>query len=240
MLWKLNAAFPSVIWQIYDWYLQPNAGYYFMQNAVEPIHIQFNQNDSTVAVINRTHHATGTLMLQADVYDTGNKQLFHQLATANLPDAGVKEVIPMAYVLKPLKGLSFVVLSLKNSKGNIISRNTYWMAPGNNYTAVNALPKTQVTTKLLKTEKGKTENKWTLQITNNSDRLAFFLRPQLLLNGEELRPSYWSASYISLAPHESSTVWVSAPVAKLGKKSPAITVEGWNVPKQYVNITAVK
>jgi len=33
MLWKLNAAFPSVIWQIYDWYLQPNAGYYFMQNA---------------------------------------------------------------------------------------------------------------------------------------------------------------------------------------------------------------
>ena len=33
MLWKLNAAFPSVVWQIYDWYLEPNAGYYFMRNA---------------------------------------------------------------------------------------------------------------------------------------------------------------------------------------------------------------
>jgi len=43
MLWKLNAAFPSVVWQIYDWYLQPNADYYFMQNAVEPVHAQFNQ-----------------------------------------------------------------------------------------------------------------------------------------------------------------------------------------------------
>ena len=34
MLWKLNAAFPSVVWQIYDWYLLPNAGYYFMQKAL--------------------------------------------------------------------------------------------------------------------------------------------------------------------------------------------------------------
>ena len=46
MLWKLNAAFPSVIWQIYDWYLEPNAGYYFMQNACEPVHIQMNYDDS--------------------------------------------------------------------------------------------------------------------------------------------------------------------------------------------------
>ena len=40
MLWKINAAFPSVVWQVYDWFLMPNAGYYFMQNACEPVHIQ--------------------------------------------------------------------------------------------------------------------------------------------------------------------------------------------------------
>ncbi|MBS1528379.1 MAG: beta galactosidase jelly roll domain-containing protein, partial [Bacteroidetes bacterium] len=39
MLWKLNAALPSVVWQIYDWYLEPNAGYYAMQNACQPVHI---------------------------------------------------------------------------------------------------------------------------------------------------------------------------------------------------------
>jgi hypothetical protein len=61
MLWKLNAALPSVVWQIYDWYLEPNAGYYAMQNACEPLHIQFNQDDSTAAVINRMHKATGML-----------------------------------------------------------------------------------------------------------------------------------------------------------------------------------
>ncbi|MBS7566645.1 beta galactosidase jelly roll domain-containing protein [Mucilaginibacter sp. Bleaf8] len=237
MLWKLNAAFPSVIWQIYDWYLQPNAGFYAMQNAVEPIHIQFNQNDSTVAVLNRTHAPTGTLMLQADVYNTKGKQLFHQMATANLSDEGVKEVIPMAYVLKPLKELSLVVLNIKDTKGKVISRNAYWMAPGNDYTSLSSMPNAQLQTTLVKTEKGKTENKWTLQITNKSSQVAFFVRPQLLVNNDEIRPSYWSASYITLAPNESATVSVSAPVAKLTGGAPTITVEGWNVRKQSVTLS---
>jgi beta-galactosidase/beta-glucuronidase len=239
MLWKLNAAFPSVIWQIYDWYLQPNAGYYFMQNAVEPLHIQFNQNDSTVAVVNRMHKPTGTLMLEANIYNTHTKQIFHQLAIASLEDEGVKNVIPLAYVLKPVKEFSFVELSLKNAKGQILSRNTYWMAPGNDYTALNKLPKTQLKTTLLKTVKSKTEQQWTLQISNNSNQLAFFVRPQLMVKGEELRPSYWSASYITLAPHQSSTISVSAPLSKING-TPTITVEGWNVAKQNVKLTTSK
>jgi beta-galactosidase/beta-glucuronidase len=240
MLWKLNAAFPSVIWQIYDWYLQPNAGYYFMQNAVEPVHIQFNLNDSTVAVLNRTHQPTGTLTLQADVYNTATKQVFHQLATASLNEEGVKEVIPMAYILKPVKELSFVVLSLKNSKGQVVSRNAYWMHPNNDYTSLNNLPNTQLQTTLLRTQKGKTENQWTIQISNNSDKLAFFVRPQLMLNNEELTPSYWTASYFTLAPHESTTISVGVPVAKLAGKTPFITVEGWNVKKQTLMLNNVR
>ena len=75
MLWKLNAALPSVVWQIYDWYLEPNAGYYAMQNSCEPVHIQFNQDDSTVAVINRMHRPTGILTAKADIYDIDSKLL---------------------------------------------------------------------------------------------------------------------------------------------------------------------
>ena len=29
-LWKVNAAWPSMMWQVFDWYLRPNAGYYSM------------------------------------------------------------------------------------------------------------------------------------------------------------------------------------------------------------------
>ena len=55
MLWKLNAAFPSVVWQVYDWFLQTNAGYYFMQNACEPLHIQLNLVNNKVTVVNRRY-----------------------------------------------------------------------------------------------------------------------------------------------------------------------------------------
>ena len=55
---------------------------------------------------------------------------------------------------------------------------------------------------ILKDEKGKIEREWTLHITNTTNRIAFFVRPQLMCNGEEILPSFWSESYFTLAPGE--------------------------------------
>ena len=236
MLWKLNAAFPSVIWQIYDWYLEPNAGYYAMQNAVEPLHIQFNQNDSTVAIINRTHHATGSLSADAAIYTTDTKLLKSvHLDNLGLAKEGTQSVIKLKGALASIKGVSFVVLNLKNTAGKVISHNVYWMAPDNDFTSFNKMKRTQVVAKVLKGTKGISDNKWTVQLSNNSSQIAFFVRPQLMKNGEEVMPSYWSANYFTLAPHESITVTVSAPVAKLGSATPTILIEGWNIDKQTLS-----
>ena len=237
MLWKLNAALPSVIWQIYDWYLEPNAGYYAMQNACEPIHIQFNQDDSTVMMINRTHHATGIMTAKADVYDIDSKLV--KSFTVNhigLGEAGTQSAIQLKDLLTAKKGISFVVLNLTNAAGLTISHNVYWIAPGDDFSGFNTMKPTQVQVKILKTEKGATQNKWTMQISNNTAKLAFFVRPQLMKNGEEVMPSYWTSNYFTLAPNESTTVAVSAPVAKLGGVQPIILVEGWNVAKQVITL----
>jgi beta-galactosidase/beta-glucuronidase len=238
MLWKLNSALPSVVWQIYDWYLEPNAGYYAMQNAVEPLHIQFNQDDSTAAVINRIHNATGLLTASAAIYDI-NSQLVKSFKVNHigLAEAGTQEVIPLKDVLKQVKGVSFVVLNLTNAAGKTVSHNVYWLAPGDDFTGFNALQSTQVQVKVLKAEKGISEKKWTLRFINPTHKLAFFVRPQLLKNGEEVMPSYWTANYFTLAPNESITVSVSAPNAKLGKEQPAVLVEGWNIPKQVITLS---
>lgn len=235
MLWKLNAALPSVVWQIYDWYLEPNAGYYAMQNAVEPVHIQLNLDDSVVAVINRTHHATGSLSASVAIYDTESKVIKSvNAAHIGLADAGTQEVMPLKDVLKAAKGVSFVVLNLKNTAGKTISHNVYWMAADNDFTSLNTMKNAQVQVKVIKSEKQISENKWTLQFTNSSDQLAFFVRPQLMRNGEEVMPSYWTGNYFTLAPKESITVSVSAPAARLGGANPTILVEGWNIGKQMV------
>lgn len=235
MLWKINAAFPSVIWQIYDWYLEPNAGYYFEQNACEPLHVQLNPLDFNVTVLNRTYHTHSNLTVQADVYGIDSKLLFHQEEKISLSTTDVKEPFSLSKVLSDAKGVNFVVLNLKNASGKVISHNVYWMAADNDYKAMSSMPQTQVKATVLKSEKLNRETKWTVKLTNSSKLMAFFIHPQLISDEEEVLPSYWSANYFSLAPGESITVTVSAS-STLKSKNREIMIEGWNIEKQSVKL----
>ena len=178
MLWKLNAAFPSVMWQVYDWYLEPNAGYYFMQNACEPIHVQLNAINNTVTVINRTYHPISNLVIQAEVFGMNSKPLLRQTARINLSASVVKESFSLSHALTESKGISFVVLNLKDAGGKIISHNVYWLATDNNFTALRSMAGSQVETAVLKKELIKTETCWTLKFTNNTQATGiFYLSP---------------------------------------------------------------
>jgi hypothetical protein len=230
MLWKLNAAFPSVVWQVYDWFLMPNAGYYFMQNACEPVHIQLNLSNNKVMVLNRTYKSFSGLTAQADIYSLGSKPLFHESIDVSLVPTDIKETSSLDKILKEAKGVSFIVLNLKNSSGKILSHNVYWISPDGDYKSMNEMNETNIYVSELKEEKGKIDNKWTIQITNNTGKMAFFIRPQLMSCGEEILPSFWSVNYFTLAPGESTAVSVTCPSAKLKDGDPVLKVSGWNVP----------
>jgi hypothetical protein len=230
MLWKLNAAFPSVVWQVYDWFLMPNAGYYFMQNACEPVHVQLNISNNKVMVVNRTYKQISGLTAQADVYSIDSKQLFHENVNVSMGPAVAKEISSLDKVLKEADGVAFVVLNLKNPSGKVISHNVYWVSKDGGYKSMNEMAKTNVNITMLKEEKGKTDRGWTVQITNSTGKIAFFIRPQLLSGGEEILPSYWSESYFTLAPGESTSVSVTCPSSKLVDAEPVFKVSGWNVP----------
>ena len=234
MLWKLNAAFPSVIWQVYDWYLEPNAGYYFMQNSCEPVHVQLNPITNVVSAINRSYHPVSDLTLSADVYDLDSKLVYHQNASVNLTVSDVKESISLSEILATSKSVNFVVLNLKNKAGKNISHNTYWLKPDNNFNALNSMARTQIESKIVNKVPGKTETGWTVQFTNPSKQLAFFVNPRLMNGGEELLPAFWSANYFSLAPGESLTVKVHASSAQLKGKTQVLLVKGWNVDEKAI------
>ena len=234
MLWKLNAAFPSVVWQVYDWFLQPNAGYYFMQNACEPVHIQLNLSNNKVTVINRTYKQVSNLISQVDLYSLDSKSIFHETVNISLSPSDVKETTSLSSLLANAKGVIFVVLNLKDASGKVISHNIYWISSDGDYKAMSEMAGTNVSVNVLKSGKGKNDRKWTLQITNTSDKIAFFIRPQLMAHGEEILPGFWSENYFSLAPDESTTVTVSCPVISLIGPSPVIKVSGWNVAEQEI------
>ena len=236
MLWKLNSAFPSVVWQVYDWFLMPNAGYYFMQNACEPVHIQLSINDFKVLVINRTYQPLSGLVAQVELFSMDSKSLFHEEKNISLSATEVKETSTISSALANLKGVNFVVLNLKNNIRKVISHNVYWLSNDGVYKSLNEMQKTKVNAKVILSSKGKSETSWTIQFTNATNKLAFFIRPQLMAAGEEVLPSYWTSNYFTLAPSETTTVSVSCPKVTLDGKNPVIKISGWNVNEEEIKL----
>jgi hypothetical protein len=229
MLWKLNAAFPSVVWQIYDWYLEPNAGYYFMQNACEQVHIQLNADDSSIAVVNRNYVSKKGLHYSVELFALEGKSLYNHSGNLDVGAFSVEKVLAMNQVLLGRQGIFFLVLNLIDSSGKAVSHNVYWLSRSNDFHDLKNMPLTRIQTKLLKTETNSGNgNKWTYEFSNPSGRLAFFINAQLWNDREEIMPSFWSANYFSLAPGEKIQVSVSCPVGYALKK-PILKLEGWNV-----------
>jgi len=240
MLWKLNAAFPSVVWQVYDWYLEPNAGYYFMQNACEPLHVQLNLDDSMVAVVNRTYERAPRLTINADVLDINGKLLHHQSGKISLDTSDVKKVFPLASILAKSQGIVFIALNATDASGKLVSRNTYWMQPQNDYSSLSQMKQATVQVKLVSASKVKSDYKYTLQFSNTSGQLAFFINPQIMIHDEEIMPSFWTQNYFSLSAHESITVTVSCPLAKLNGNQPQLVTSGWNLAKTQLPLIAIR
>lgn len=236
MLWKLNAAFPSVVWQVYDWFMMPNSGYYFMQRACEPLHIQLNLVNNKVTVVNRAYKPASNLTANVDLFNLDSKLIFHETVNVSLSQSDVKETSSLSSALAEAGGVTFVILNLEDASGRVVSRNTYWLSGNNDYKKMNDMPETAVKARVLKSENQKSEKKWTIQFTNTTDRIAFFIHPQVMVNNDEVLPCFWSDNYFTLAPSESTTVTVSCPVVKLNGKTPEIKISGWNVNQQYLLI----
>jgi len=243
MLWKLNAAFPSVAWQVFDWYLEPNAGYYFMQRACEPVHIQLNRDDSSVALVNRTYQSRKELRYVADILDINGRSLYRQEGHANLNTTEARSVLSLADQLKKEKGITFLILTLYDAGGKQLSRNTYWMSPGHDFNGLHQMPSASLNIKAQPKPSAPASSKnfspaeyasWTVTIKNTSDKLAFFLNPQLIKDGEEVLPSYWSDNYFSIPPGETITTTVSCPKAMIKAIAPELRLEGWNITQQNI------
>ena len=228
LLWKLNPAFPSVIWQIFDYYLAPNAGYYFMQSSNEKLHVQLNLDDSVVAVINRTFHAENNLTVDASVYDINGKQLFTQKTSLNIGESEVKKTSTLSSILSKYTALSFVVLNLKDADGKLISHNVYWFAKEHQYQALKDLKPAKLSVKTIQKKTDQTNTIWTFQFTNTTNQIAFFVHPKITSKGEELFPGFWTGNYFTLAPGESIQLDASYPKATISNKKLQLNLSGWN------------
>ncbi|MDL2256967.1 discoidin domain-containing protein [Bacteroidales bacterium OttesenSCG-928-I14] len=69
LIWMSQSAYPSFVWQTYDYYYDATGAYWGAKKACEPLHIQWNHSNNSVKVINTTLNDYTGLKAKATVYN---------------------------------------------------------------------------------------------------------------------------------------------------------------------------
>lgn len=243
--WMHNSAWPSMIWQLYDFFLQPTGGFYGAQKACEPLHLQYSYDDASIWVVNARMEIYGDLEAHAAVYTMNMEKKFEKGVTVSLGSNDRQSLfsIPAIDTLTPVY---FLFCSLKN-KGTIVSRNCYWFPTTKDIftdtvkqhyywplkqhadmSTLRSMPKAEVTTSF---DIREAADKFSIEVSivNTSDAIAFFLKAAVInkKNGESIVPVYWSDNCITLLPSEQVTIIGTLPKTA-AVKDIDVVVEKWN------------
>jgi len=227
MLWKLNATWPQVLWQLYDWFLNPNSAYFYAKKALEPLHIQLNENNFTVSVINTNHKEHANLTASVCVYDFNLNVRWKKEEKFTIAEDRYKEL----FKLPEIEGLTttyFVKLELKDQKGDLVSDNFYWFS-SKDKTDLSDITKLQKVDLDIKHELSYALEEVVMKVTvkNPSDKLAFFNRLMITKGqgGEEVLPTFWSDNFFSLLPGEMKTVTARFARQDIEGKEPVLVLD---------------
>lgn len=227
MLWKLNTAAPEVLWNIYDWYLNPHAAYYFSKKALEPLHIQLNANNNQVSVINILSKQFDGLKVRARAYDTEMKMKWEREEAIDMKADCYQEVFKVPS-LADITPVYFVKLELLDAKGKVLSDNIYWRSSKNpeNYSELSKLEYVKPELSY-KAEETKDECIIKVKVKNTDRKISFMNRLAVVKKNtnEEILPTFWDDNFITLLPGEEKSV--TAKVSKIDLKGSAyiITVD---------------
>ena len=230
--WMSNPAHPSFVWQLYDYDLEPNSSLFAVESASEMVHIQMNESNGNLQVINNQPRPISGATAHLSILNLDGKSVLERDYPVNGPaDTAINlGAIPLP---KDLSAVYFVRLQLRDSAGNILSRNLYWKpnpANGEDLTPLNQLPVMHLTGTITRHDaNGRVLLDVTL--TNPGDTMALMAHLQLRRksSGQRVLPVFYSDNYISLAPGESRTVTIDASEADLKGDTPLVVLDGWNV-----------
>jgi hypothetical protein len=232
LLWKSNSSWPSMVWQLYDWYLQANAGYYGAQNASEPVHIQMNRDSLDIVVLNALDHQVSNVTLSAVLYNLKAEAIWQQKSTTGLKENGVTRTGWVVPVDK--NEVQFLRLSITGQTGEVISENTYWINESYDFTSLSNLQPAAISGKMIKKE-GTERTDFDLILKNEGNGIAFMIACTLrgAASGMELLPSLWNKNYLTLLPGETVHINVSINNQDI-TETPVISCKAFNMEKDIV------
>lgn len=228
--WMLNSAWPSLYWQLYDWYGVPTAGYYGVKHACAPVQLIYNYGDRSVYAVNDAA-PMATYSAEITFLGADSRKLIGKTVSFLS-----EERKPVRLEKLPAGVPGFLSLVLRDSAGNVAARNFYCIGAGNGEYAwdkadwwgipmtgyadlsfVSALPKADVTLETTPVDGG-----ISVKLTNNSEVVSFQnILKAFGADGNLIGGPVWEDNFISLLPGDSRIVLCTAPGAE-------IKLDSWN------------
>ena len=76
IIWMSQSAYPSLVWQTFDYYYDLNGAYWGAKTACEPVHVYWNESDDRIRVVNTSGKAVDGLVAEATIYNLDGAQKF--------------------------------------------------------------------------------------------------------------------------------------------------------------------
>lgn len=246
--WMLNSAFPSVYWQLYDYYKIPVASYYGVKRGNAPIQLIYNYKDNGIYLVNGTGRSSGKLTAVIRGYDIDSQLLFEERKEiASMEASDVKTLFTVDNSAKN----TFLFLNLLDERGMRIADNFYclsskpdvydwknksWLttpiASYGDFKDLAYLP--QANLKIRTTALTDGQDGWNVTLENDSSILALLVQLAVTdVERELVAPVYWSDNYISLPPGEKIVLRCHF-YGHENLKPESLKVTGWNIAEQRI------
>ena len=229
LIWMSHPAWPSLLWQTYDYFFDTDAGYYGAKKAAEPLHIQWNAATDDVEVVNYNAGDQTALTAHAQVIDVdGSVKWEKRVALDSHEDTTAAPMrLEFAAGLAPTH---FIRLTLTRV-GEVVSSNFYLHGrTEGDYQGIRELAGAKVDAKsAIKRNGVRWELRTELHNTSKVPALMVRLKAVRSKSGDLIVPALFSDNYIALMPGEKRTIYISLEDADTRGEKPRIRVDGYNI-----------
>ena len=99
LIWMSQSAYPSFVWQTYDYYYDATGAYWGAKEACEPLHIQWNSSNNSIKVVNTTSNNLVGASAKVKVYNLNGKELpqYTKEGKIDVSASDIKEIFKLNF-----------------------------------------------------------------------------------------------------------------------------------------------
>jgi hypothetical protein len=229
LLWMSHPAWPSMVWQTYDYYFEPTAAYFGCKKASEPVHIQWNPVYDEIEVVNYNGRDRTGLTAKAQIINMDGSVQWEKESRLNCKEDTTIKCFKLEFP-ENLSSVHFIKLTLTEGD-KTVSENFYWRGlEQGNYQALSDLPTVDIESN---TSVKKSGRNWVLTTTlnNTSEHPVLMIRLKVVgkTSGERILPVFYSDNYVSLMPGEKKVITMKLKDMDTRGEKPDVEISGFNL-----------